>query len=194
MSEARLGWASAALPSVQAGDVYGEKENKYSSKMPSVNPGTVTSCAEVARSPILLLFRKPVAVLKLACSCGWKRPGQTGCGLPSLQAGNSWGRVRTSTDGAGWCCPGPQLPHRAGATLALPASARTANLCATLGSREAQAPREVLPSAWLRTHRSCTTPVPGHPTGLGWSLGGLGESDSATAAALPVPRAQELQH
>lgn len=104
----------------------------------------------------------------------------------------SWGRVRTSTDGAGRCCPGPQLPHRAGATLALPASARTANLCATLGSREAQAPREVLPSAWLRTHRSCTTPVPGHPAGSGWRLGGLRESDSATAAALPVPSAQEL--
>lgn len=56
MTEAGLGWALAALPSVLAGDLFGEREKKYSTKMPPVNPGTMTGCAEVARSPLLLDF------------------------------------------------------------------------------------------------------------------------------------------
>lgn len=53
-SRIRLGFSCTAI--VMARDVFVEREKKYSNKMPSVNPGTMTGCAEVARSPLLLDF------------------------------------------------------------------------------------------------------------------------------------------
>lgn len=118
--------------------------------------------------------------MKLARSCGWKRPGQPGCGSPGPQAGNSRGRARTSADGAarGRSCRTERgHPH-------------PANLRATLGSREAQAPGEVLPSAWLCTHRSCATLCQGTQQAR---AGGARSGHSSSTArpqrpGAPVPR------